>query len=160
MFICQHLTSLLRCCYWSSSICGQTNGILHSKSGGGCSSVRPNFSVKKLPLFPLHPKLFLLASLLYWLTITFIFVRKIAKTFLKEMTKINKVIYLAACPIYSLLLDSGAVYTLALKTHVGMSIQTWRYFAGWCDKVMKSSSTFSSVEQGCLHGNSYFISLF
>uniref|UniRef100_A0ABD2X800 10-formyltetrahydrofolate dehydrogenase n=2 Tax=Trichogramma kaykai TaxID=54128 RepID=A0ABD2X800_9HYME len=32
-------------------------------------------------------------------------------------------------------LDSGAVYTLALKTHVGMSIETWRYFAGWCDKI-------------------------
>uniref|UniRef100_A0A665WW93 10-formyltetrahydrofolate dehydrogenase n=1 Tax=Echeneis naucrates TaxID=173247 RepID=A0A665WW93_ECHNA len=32
-------------------------------------------------------------------------------------------------------IDSGAVYTLALKTHVGMSIQTFRYFAGWCDKV-------------------------
>lgn len=32
-------------------------------------------------------------------------------------------------------LDSGAVYTLALKTHVGMSIATWRYFAGWCDKI-------------------------
>ena len=112
MFICQHLTSLLRCCYWSSSICGQTNGILHSKSGGGCSSVRPNFSVKKLPLFPLHPKLtlFLLASLLYWLTITFIFVRKIAKTFLKEMTKINKVIYLAACPIYSLVRLWGCLH--------------------------------------------------
>ncbi|XP_031725716.1 mitochondrial 10-formyltetrahydrofolate dehydrogenase [Anarrhichthys ocellatus] len=31
--------------------------------------------------------------------------------------------------------DSGAVYTLALKTHVGMSIQTFRYFAGWCDKI-------------------------
>uniref|UniRef100_A0A8C7HCA5 10-formyltetrahydrofolate dehydrogenase n=1 Tax=Oncorhynchus kisutch TaxID=8019 RepID=A0A8C7HCA5_ONCKI len=30
---------------------------------------------------------------------------------------------------------SGAVYTLALKTHVGMSIQTFRYFAGWCDKI-------------------------
>uniref|UniRef100_A0A673AXA7 10-formyltetrahydrofolate dehydrogenase n=1 Tax=Sphaeramia orbicularis TaxID=375764 RepID=A0A673AXA7_9TELE len=27
-------------------------------------------------------------------------------------------------------IDSGAVYTLALKTHVGMSIQTFRYFAG------------------------------
>ncbi|KAH9636936.1 hypothetical protein HF086_016875 [Spodoptera exigua] len=27
-------------------------------------------------------------------------------------------------------IDSGAVYTLALKTHVGMSIETWRYFAG------------------------------
>ncbi|KAK5608200.1 Mitochondrial 10-formyltetrahydrofolate dehydrogenase [Crenichthys baileyi] len=32
-------------------------------------------------------------------------------------------------------IDSGAVYTLALKTHVGMSIQTLRYFAGWCDKI-------------------------
>ncbi|KAK3610577.1 hypothetical protein CHS0354_009017 [Potamilus streckersoni] len=31
--------------------------------------------------------------------------------------------------------DSGAVYTLALKTHVGMSIATFRYFAGWCDKI-------------------------
>ncbi|MCQ6513446.1 hypothetical protein NPN18_27205, partial [Vibrio parahaemolyticus] len=30
---------------------------------------------------------------------------------------------------------AGAVYTLALKTHVGMSIQTFRYFAGWCDKI-------------------------
>uniref|UniRef100_A0A5F8GXY6 10-formyltetrahydrofolate dehydrogenase n=1 Tax=Monodelphis domestica TaxID=13616 RepID=A0A5F8GXY6_MONDO len=34
-------------------------------------------------------------------------------------------------------IDSGAVYTLALKTHVGMSIQTFRYFAGWCDKIQK-----------------------
>ena len=32
-------------------------------------------------------------------------------------------------------LDSGAVYTLALKTHIGMSIDTFRYFAGWCDKI-------------------------
>merc|ERR1712079_446011 len=32
-------------------------------------------------------------------------------------------------------IDSGAVYTLALKTHIGMSIATWRYFAGWCDKI-------------------------
>lgn len=32
-------------------------------------------------------------------------------------------------------IDSGAVYTLALKTHVGMSIDTFRYFAGWCDKI-------------------------
>ncbi|GAU93721.1 hypothetical protein RvY_05615 [Ramazzottius varieornatus] len=32
-------------------------------------------------------------------------------------------------------LDSGAVYTLAIKTHIGMSIETWRYFAGWTDKV-------------------------
>lgn len=32
-------------------------------------------------------------------------------------------------------LDSGAVYTLALKTHIGMSIDVFRYFAGWCDKM-------------------------
>ncbi|XP_013396004.1 cytosolic 10-formyltetrahydrofolate dehydrogenase-like isoform X1 [Lingula anatina] len=32
-------------------------------------------------------------------------------------------------------IDSGAVYTLALKTHVGMSIDTFKYFAGWCDKI-------------------------
>ncbi|KAF5290054.1 hypothetical protein FQA39_LY14835 [Lamprigera yunnana] len=32
-------------------------------------------------------------------------------------------------------LDSGAVYTLALKTHVGMSIETWKYFAGCADKI-------------------------
>ena len=32
-------------------------------------------------------------------------------------------------------IDSGAVYTLAIKTHVGMSIDTFRYFAGWCDKI-------------------------
>ena len=32
-------------------------------------------------------------------------------------------------------LDSGAVYTLALKTHIGMSIDTFRYFAGWADKI-------------------------
>lgn len=31
--------------------------------------------------------------------------------------------------------DSGAVYTLALKTHVGMSIDAWRYFAGCTDKI-------------------------
>nr|XP_032827439.1 cytosolic 10-formyltetrahydrofolate dehydrogenase-like [Petromyzon marinus]XP_032827440.1 cytosolic 10-formyltetrahydrofolate dehydrogenase-like [Petromyzon marinus]XP_032827441.1 cytosolic 10-formyltetrahydrofolate dehydrogenase-like [Petromyzon marinus]XP_032827442.1 cytosolic 10-formyltetrahydrofolate dehydrogenase-like [Petromyzon marinus]XP_032827443.1 cytosolic 10-formyltetrahydrofolate dehydrogenase-like [Petromyzon marinus] len=36
-------------------------------------------------------------------------------------------------------LDSGAVFTLALKTHVGMSIQTFRYFAGWCDKIQGST---------------------
>ncbi|XP_013783953.1 cytosolic 10-formyltetrahydrofolate dehydrogenase-like [Limulus polyphemus] len=36
-------------------------------------------------------------------------------------------------------LDSGAVYTLAIKTHVGMSIDTWRYFAGWCDKIHGST---------------------
>lgn len=36
-------------------------------------------------------------------------------------------------------IDSGAVYTLALKTHVGMSIQTFRYFAGWSDKIQGST---------------------
>ncbi|XP_075406906.1 cytosolic 10-formyltetrahydrofolate dehydrogenase isoform X2 [Tenrec ecaudatus] len=36
-------------------------------------------------------------------------------------------------------LDAGAVYTLALKTHVGMSIQTFHYFAGWCDKIQGST---------------------
>ncbi|XP_062853461.1 cytosolic 10-formyltetrahydrofolate dehydrogenase isoform X2 [Trichomycterus rosablanca] len=36
-------------------------------------------------------------------------------------------------------IDSGAVYTLALKTHIGMSIQTFRYFAGWCDKIQGST---------------------
>nr|XP_021496597.1 mitochondrial 10-formyltetrahydrofolate dehydrogenase isoform X2 [Meriones unguiculatus] len=36
-------------------------------------------------------------------------------------------------------LDSGAVYTLALKTHIGMSVQTFRYFAGWCDKIHGST---------------------
>lgn len=36
-------------------------------------------------------------------------------------------------------LDSGAVYTLALKTHIGMSIDTWKYFAGWCDKIVGST---------------------
>ena len=32
-------------------------------------------------------------------------------------------------------LDSGAVYSLALKTHVGFSIDTFRYFADWADKI-------------------------
>lgn len=36
-------------------------------------------------------------------------------------------------------LDSGAVYTLALKTHIGMSVETFRYFAGWCDKIHGST---------------------
>lgn len=36
-------------------------------------------------------------------------------------------------------IDSGAVYTLAMKTHIGMSIDTWRYFAGWCDKIQGST---------------------
>lgn len=41
-------------------------------------------------------------------------------------------------------LDSGAVKTLALKTHVGMSIQTFRYFAGWCDKIEGSTIPISN----------------
>ncbi|KAF2894176.1 hypothetical protein ILUMI_11999 [Ignelater luminosus] len=40
-------------------------------------------------------------------------------------------------------LDSGAVYTLALKTHVGMSIETWRYFAGCTDKIQGSTIPIS-----------------
>ena len=39
-------------------------------------------------------------------------------------------------------LDSGAVYTLAIKTHVGMSIDTFRYFAGWCDKIQVDCAIF------------------
>lgn len=38
-------------------------------------------------------------------------------------------------------IDSGAVYTLALKTHIGMSIDTVRYFAGWADKIQVHFST-------------------
>lgn len=40
-------------------------------------------------------------------------------------------------------IDSGAVYTLALKTHVGMSIETWRYYAGWCDKIQGTTIPIS-----------------
>ncbi len=29
----------------------------------------------------------------------------------------------------------NARFSVALKTHIGMSIDTWRYFAGWCDKI-------------------------
>lgn len=36
-------------------------------------------------------------------------------------------------------IDSGAVYTLALKTHIGMSVDTFRYMAGWCDKIQGST---------------------
>lgn len=42
-------------------------------------------------------------------------------------------------------IDSGAVYTLALKTHIGMSIETWRYFAGWCDKIHGSTIPVSNA---------------
>ena len=40
-------------------------------------------------------------------------------------------------------IDSGAVYTLALKTHIGMSVESFRYFAGWCDKIQVGG------ERGC-----------
>lgn len=36
-------------------------------------------------------------------------------------------------------LDSGAVYTLALKTHIGMSVQTFRCFGYNCDKIQVSA---------------------
>lgn len=42
-------------------------------------------------------------------------------------------------------IDSGAVYTLALKTHVGMSIDTFRYFAGWCDKIQVRVTSLCSA---------------
>ena len=42
-------------------------------------------------------------------------------------------------------IDSGAVYTLALKTHIGMSIETWRYFAGWCDKIQGATIPISNA---------------
>jgi formyltetrahydrofolate dehydrogenase len=66
-------------------------------------------------------------------------------------------------------IDSGAVYTLALKTHVGMSIETWRYFAGWCDKIHGSTIpisharpnrnlTFTKKEPiGCVQKNAFVI---
>lgn len=41
--------------------------------------------------------------------------------------------------------DSGAVYTLALKTHVGMSIEAWRYFAGLTDKIEGSTIPTSAA---------------
>jgi len=41
-------------------------------------------------------------------------------------------------------LDSGAVYTLALKTHVGMSVDAFRYFAGWCDKIQVGQVNFTN----------------
>ncbi|KAI6208429.1 10-formyltetrahydrofolate dehydrogenase [Aphelenchoides besseyi] len=31
--------------------------------------------------------------------------------------------------------ELATLETLALKTHIGMSIDVWRYFAGWCDKI-------------------------
>lgn len=44
-------------------------------------------------------------------------------------------------------LDSGAVYTLALKTHIGMSVQTFRYFAGWCDKIQVNANVICLQEE-------------
>lgn len=41
--------------------------------------------------------------------------------------------------------DSGAVFTLALKTHIGMSIDAWRYFAGWTDKIEGSTIPTSAA---------------
>lgn len=41
--------------------------------------------------------------------------------------------------------DSGAVYTLALKTHIGMSIDAWRYFAGCADKIEGSTIPTSAA---------------
>lgn len=45
-------------------------------------------------------------------------------------------------------IDSGAVYTLALKTHIGMSVQTFRYFAGWCDKIQASEHIKEIINGG------------
>lgn len=42
-------------------------------------------------------------------------------------------------------IDSGAVYTLALKTHIGMSIDAWRYFAGCTDKIEGSTIPTSAA---------------
>lgn len=42
--------------------------------------------------------------------------------------------------------DSGAVYTLALKTHVGMSIEAWRYFGGASDKIEGSTIPVSAAK--------------
>lgn len=50
-------------------------------------------------------------------------------------------------------LDAGAVYTLALKTHVGMSIQTFRYFAGWCDKIQVGTRLLPTEESS--HGQAW-----
>lgn len=41
--------------------------------------------------------------------------------------------------------DSGAVYTLALKTHIGMSIEAWRFFAGCTDKIEGSTIPVSAA---------------
>lgn len=42
-------------------------------------------------------------------------------------------------------IDSGAVYTLALKTHIGMSIDAWKYFAGCADKIEGSTIPTSAA---------------
>ena len=56
-------------------------------------------------------------------------------------------------------LDSGAVYTLALKTHIGMSIDTMRYFAGWADKIqvkLKENSLCTFLlNQQCFKSREY-----
>ena len=47
-------------------------------------------------------------------------------------------------------LDSGAVYTLALKTHIGMSIATLRYFAGWADKIQVWLNMIINIKRSIL----------
>lgn len=42
-------------------------------------------------------------------------------------------------------IDSGAVYTLAMKTHIGMSIDAWRYFAGCAYKIEGSTIPVSAA---------------
>lgn len=57
-------------------------------------------------------------------------------------------------------IDSGAVYTLALKTHIGMSVQTFRYFAGWCDKIQASESVKKAIDgNASLHIFFFFLLL-
>ena len=55
-------------------------------------------------------------------------------------------------------LDSGAVYTLALKTHIGFSIETFRYFAGWCDKIHVSNYTHTHTHTSCTSPPSLLLS--
>ena len=47
--------------------------------------------------------------------------------------------------------DSGAVYTLALKTHIGFSIDCIRYFAGWCDKIQVLDYVNTSLCLMCVY---------
>ena len=54
-------------------------------------------------------------------------------------------------------LDSGAVYTLALKTHIGMSVQTFRYFAGWCDKIQWTPNGWAPISMGASPAQPYLM---